>query len=570
MNVLGIWDGHDSGAALIQGDRILFAANEERFSRNKLEVAFPHLSIQEALKFAGLTPDDIACVAVSTSDFSKTLTRIFPSLKQKYYQIRRRKVEPSFRNRISKKSKYVLTEIGPSRLTRWASSLVIRKELKKLGFGKPRLVWVEHHLAHVAAAVCTSPHDKGLFLSLDGIGDGLSGMIGSFEGGDISVLRKYKGRDSLGIFFEHVTNLLNMRELEDEGKVMALASFGYPVPDDQNPLLSFFNVEGLDLKARYHATGLFKRLQRLLHLYPSEQFAYMAQRVLEVRITELVKNAQAATGLRHLAYAGGVASNIKVNMLLKNSGKLDDVHIFPHMGDGGLALGAAIYANWLENKVAKYELKDIFLGPSYTMPQIEAEIALFKVKARRYERIEDPVAQLLTEGQIVLWFQGRMEYGPRALGNRSILALPNSVDIKNRLNIFLKKRVWYQPFCPSMREEDAAEILQDHNGVNNRFMTMGYQVKNKYANAMVAVTNADNSCRPQILGGSEGPAYTRYMSLLEKMKDLTGFGVVLNTSFNKHGESIINTPREALELLVNSQFPYLVLEDYLIWKEPNT
>jgi carbamoyltransferase len=358
-----------------------------------------------------------------------------------------------------------------------------------------------------------------------------------------------------------------MRELEDEGKVMALASFGYPIPDDQNPLLSLFSVEGLKIKAKYHGVGLYKKLQRIHYLFPSEQFAFMAQRVLEVCITKLVENAQASTGLRHLVYAGGVASNIKVNMLLKNSGKLDDVHIFPHMGDGGLALGAALYANLKIKNISKVKLDNLFFGPSYSVAEIKNEIGKFKVHSQRFESIEDKAAQLISSGHIILWFQGRMEYGPRALGNRSILALPNSVAIKNKLNIYLKKRVWYQPFCPSMLEEDAAEILEDHNGVNNRFMTMGYKSKEKYANAMVAVTNADNSCRPQILSVSEGPEFARYTNLLKKLKELTGFGIVLNTSFNKHGESIITTPKEALELLVNSQFPYLVMEDYLVWKD---
>src|SRR5512135_3437188 len=251
MYVLGIWDGHDSGAALLKDGQIVFAANEERFTRKKLEVEFPYRSIREALKFAGIEPSAVGLVAISTSDFSKTLTRVFPGLKRRYYEIRRRKIRPTFRSRFSKTSKYVLTEIGPSRLTRAVSSWTVNKALRSLGFVDHQLVWVHHHLAHAAAAVCTSPFPKGLFLSLDGIGDGLSGMLGTFEHGDLRVLQEYRGRDSLGIFFEHVTNLLNMRELEDEGKVMALASFGYPIPDAQNPLLPYFSVDGLEIKAKY-------------------------------------------------------------------------------------------------------------------------------------------------------------------------------------------------------------------------------------------------------------------------------------------------------------------------------
>jgi carbamoyltransferase len=626
MYILGIWDGHDSGAALIRcgsalirgnkprlsateadpqakpGDPavVVFAANEERFTRRKLEVAFPDSSIREALAFAGITPADVSVVAISTSDFSKTLTRVFPGLKERYYDIRRRKVEPSPLNRLGKTSKYVLTEIGPSAPTRWISGISVRKSLKKIGFRGYRLLWVDHHLAHAASAVCTSPDASGLVLSLDGIGDGLSGLIGTFDGGDIRILSRFKGRDSLGIFFEHVTNLLNMRELEDEGKVMALAGFGYPVPDDQNPLLELFSIDGLKIKARRHAMGLYKRLARILYRYPAEQFAYMAQRVLEVAIVKLVENACAATGRRRLAYAGGVASNIKVNMLLESHRALDGLHVFPHMGDGGLALGAALYANLTLNgaplrgnkprrsaaehdpqarpgapaaaapSVARVRLDDLFLGPSYGGAEIERALAAYPgLKAERVPDIAGRTAGLIAEGRIVLWYQGRMEYGPRALGNRSILALPGSVGLKNKLNIYLKKRVWYQPFCPTMLADAAAEVLEDGGGAVNRFMTVGYRVKDAYADRMAAVIGADRSCRPQILTGNEGPAYGRYLDLLGKVRERTGLGVVLNTSFNKHGESIVNTPREALELLADSRFEYLVLEDLLVWKEPN-
>jgi carbamoyltransferase len=571
MHVLGIWDGHDSGAALVEGDRIVFAANEERFTRNKLEVAFPANAIREALKFAGIGPSDIEAVAISTSDFSKTLTRVFPGLKRRYYLIRRRKVEPSFLNRWSKKAKYILTEIGPSRMTRRASEIAVRNSLKRLGFRGFRLVWVDHHMAHAASAVCTSPDASGLVLSLDGIGDGLSGLIGTFDGGDIRVLSRFKGRDSLGLFFEHVTNLLNMRELEDEGKVMALASFGYPVPDAHNPLLGLFRVDGLKIRAGRHATGLHRRLARVLHLTPAEQFAYMAQRVLEVSIVKLVENVCAATGRRRMAYAGGVASNIKVNMLLKNHPALDGLHVFPHMGDGGLALGAALHANLALNGVSRCRLGHLFLGPSFGPEEVGATLAAFPgVRFERPPDIADRAAGLIADGKIVLWFQGRMEFGPRALGNRSILALPGSAALKNTLNIFLKKRVWYQPFCPTMLAGEAAEILEDYGGANNPFMTVGYRVKDEYVDRMAAVINADKSCRPQILAGDEGPAYGRYPRLLEKVRERTGLGVVLNTSLNKHGESIINSPREALELLTTSSFEYLVLEDFLVWKEPST
>jgi carbamoyltransferase len=562
QTILGIWDGHDSGAALVQGAKILFAANEERFTRKKLDVEFPALSIREALRFAGLAPADIPVVAVSTSDFAKTLTRALPGLKRRYYLIRRRKAEPTRFNRFGKRAKYILTEIGPGALTRKASSAVIGRELRRLGFGRPKLAWVGHHEAHAASAVATSPFERGLVLSLDGIGDGLSGLIGTFAGAAVNVLRTYGGRNSLGLFFEHVTNLLNMRELEDEGKVMALASFGYPVPDEENPLLSWFEVDGLDIKAKHRSWTMHDKLARVLYLYPAEQFAFMAQRVLEVVILKLVEGACRETGMSDVVYAGGVASNIKVNMLLKNSPAVKNLYVFPHMGDGGLALGAALRAGQTIAGVARYALPDLFLGPAASAAEVEGAVQASGMRYEKLARVEDRVAELIRDGKIVLWYRGRMEYGPRALGHRSILARPDSVAIKDRLNVYLKKRVWYQPFCPTMLAGDAAELLEDYNGVNNPFMTVGYKVKDIFADRLAAVINADHSCRPQILADDD----STYARLLRKVKELTGRGVVLNTSMNKHGESIINTPEEALALLRGSRFEYLVLEDYLVWK----
>lgn len=567
MYILGLWDGHDSGAALITENKILFAANEERFTRKKLEIEFPYHSINVALDFAALKPSDINIITISTSDFAKCSSRFFPYFKRKYYTIRRRKCEPTLANLFSKKAKYILTEIPSFNFTRALSRWSINRKLRNIGFKGYQLIITDHHLAHAMAAVATSSFDNGLFLSLDGIGDALSGMIGTFQGTNLSELMKFKGRDSLGVFFEHVTNLLNMRELEDEGKVMALASFGYPVPDNENPLLDFFKIDGLKIKIKFGPLKLYRKLHNILWQYPAEQFAYMAQRVLEVYITRLVEHACLQTGMFNLVYTGGVASNIKVNMLLKNSKYIDNLYIFPHMGDGGLALGSAILAGLQNNPGHRYLLKDIFLGPSYSLAEIESKLK--KVEAinyKKYKSIEEKAGDLINEGKIVLWFQGRMEYGPRALGNRSILALPNNISLKNKLNIYLKKRVWYQPFCPSMLEEDAKVMLEDFNGVINPFMTVGYIVKDKYANDLIAVINADHSCRPQILASNDN---SRYARLLRRIKKLSGHGVVLNTSLNRHGESIINTPKEALELLLSSNFEYLVMEDYLVWKKQN-
>src|SRR4051812_46260164 len=217
--VLGLWDGHDSGAALVRGDEVLFAINEERLTRRKLEVLFPENSIHACLEFAGLTPAAIQDVAYTTTDFAKTLTRTFPRLKEEYYQIRRRKIRPSLLTPIKKSIKYRLTQWMPSRWTRKLSDRVIRRHLAHLGFRDYRLHCVDHHSAHAGGALF-SGFTEALVLTLDGIGDGLSGAVFKQNQGRLEKIGGIPGADSLGIFYEHVTNLMNMRELEDEGKVM--------------------------------------------------------------------------------------------------------------------------------------------------------------------------------------------------------------------------------------------------------------------------------------------------------------------------------------------------------------
>lgn len=560
--ILGIWDGHDSGAAFLEGSKILFAMNEERLTRRKLEICFPSQSIRAGLKKLKINPESITHIAVSTYDFAKTLSRIFPVIKENYYQIRRRKKKPGILNNIKKLIKYKITEIGSNFILKWIGKIVLTKELRKIGFKKFNIFFINHHLAHITSAGFCSSFEKTILLSLDGIGDGLSGMIGILNKSKIQILSKISGKNSLGIFFEHVTNLMNMRELEDEGKVMALANYSYPIEDEKNPLLKFFKVDGLNIKAKYSSLKMYKELKKILWSYPSEQFAYMAQRILEIKISELVKNIINETKIKNIAYSGGVASNIKVNMVLKNLKEVDDIFIFPHMGDGGLALGAAMALNYKINKVYSYELKDVYLGLSFSNKEIMNIILKNKLKFKKCENIPGTVAELLCSNNIILWYQGKMEIGPRALGGRSILALPNSFKIKDQLNLFVKKRVWYQPFCPSMLSEDACKLLEDYNDKPNYFMTMGYKIKDNSFELLKGVINVDNTCRPQIVNDTN----SKYYKLLKYVKKKTNVGVVLNTSFNIHGEPIVCSPEDAISTFLRTEIKYLAIGDYLLWK----
>jgi carbamoyltransferase len=567
-HVLGIWDGHDAGAALVSGERVIFAINEERLSRRKLDIGFPQQSIKAALAFGGITADDVGTIAFSTSDFAKTLTRCFPSLREEYYLLRRRKKYPGPLSRFKKMAKYRITEWPPSAFTRAVSRAIIRRELQQCGFQNPNIRLVDHHAAHAATACFSSGFQDCLVLTIDGIGDALSGRIWSFHEGRLNPIDTLPGKASFGIFFEHVTNLMNMRELEDEGKVMALANFAYPVPDKDNPMLAFFSVEGTHINSHFSSTRMYRELARTLWRFPPEQFAYMAQRTLEVKVVELVRNALRQSGMRHLAYAGGVASNVKVNMLLRELPELDGIFVFPHMGDGGLAVGAAMWANYDAHDIHAYNVENVYWGTSYTEAEIRKALEQFPaLLLTPCGDVVDKAAELLAHDEIVMWFQGRSEFGPRSLGCRSILARPDSMDVKDALNLKLKRRVWYQPFCPTMLHEDALLCLEGYHGPPNPFMTCAYRTRREKREKLAGVINVDGSCRPQILMGTGVDPFTR---LLKEFKKRTGSGVLLNTSFNLHGEPIVCNPADALRTFSETEVRYMVMEGLLISKRQTT
>ncbi|MFH1351672.1 MAG: carbamoyltransferase C-terminal domain-containing protein [Pseudomonadota bacterium] len=560
--VLGIWDGHDAGAALLKGDALLFAVNEERLSRRKLDVGFPCRSVKACLDYAGLAPKEIREIAVSTSDPAKTLTRLIPGLKEEYYLIRRRKKDPKRLDPFKKRFKYRFTELGPNPISNRLSRLYLHRELEALGFSGFNLSLLDHHACHAHAAARCSGFGEALVLTIDGVGDGLSGSIWRFKGGQMELLRRLPSKISLGIFFEHVTNLMNMRELEDEGKVMALANYAYPIEDRDNPLMKLIQTRGLEIFSRYGSMGLFRELKRILWRYPSEQFAYMAQRALEKNVLELVQNAVSLTGLNKIAVSGGVFSNIKLNMKIAELDGIKDIYVFPHMGDGGLAMGAAMAANYERHGVARYHLRDLYLGPRFGRQEILESLRNAGYPHREIGDIAGTAARLILGGEIILWFQGRMEAGPRALGNRSILARPDDRKIKDQLNLKLKKRVWYQPFCPSILLEDATSLLLTNGREtrDNRFMTTAFRVRREQMVLMEGVVNIDGTCRPHLVG-DENPLYRE---LLVKIKGGLGKGVVLNTSFNIHGEPMVCSPDDALSTLKKTGIPYLFLEGFFI------
>jgi carbamoyltransferase len=560
--VLGVWDGHDSGAALLNEKEIIFAANEERFTKRKLEVNFPYNSINAALSYAKIKPQDVEHIAFTTTEFTKTLERMIPSMKENYYKFRRRKMlKPSFEN-SRHKLKYAMTSIGILPFCNSISSSIVSGKLKGMGFKNFKLHVVEHHMAHAATAAFTAPFKSSLVVTLDGLGDGLSGSVSTLKDNKLEREMTVPARDSLGIFFEQVTNIVGMRELEDEGKVMAMADYSFPFPFEQNRFQDFFTVTGTRILAKYNSGKQFELLQRMAWQMPREQFAYMAQQLVENIVTKYTSNLIDRYNIGHVTFSGGTFANIKANMKVRSLENLKHWHIFPHMGDGGIALGAAMYANYLVNGTTSYNFTP-YLGNSYTVE--ETEEAIKKDRALKYE-IESEhehakhAAELISKGNYIFWFQGRMEYGPRALGCRSILASSDSESVKERLNIYVKQREWFQPFAPSLLEEEAEKMLHyDHKGYD-KFMTSAYYLKEDLREKEKSIVHIDGSARTHMVGEEN----KIYMELLKQIKHNSGHGIVLNTSFNIHGLPIVMTPDDAIATMKATKTKYMFINNIFV------
>ncbi|MEM3181476.1 MAG: carbamoyltransferase C-terminal domain-containing protein [Candidatus Micrarchaeaceae archaeon] len=570
MYILGVWDGHDSGAALLEDNRIVFASNEERYTRRKLEVKFPYNSIKAALAFAGIKPSDINTIAFSTTEFAKTLSRVFPYQMERYYKLRRRKLSQKgvdglmYKTRgLQYRIKYWENMIGKLPGCDLVSKAVVARHLRHIGFENFRLYVVDHHTAHAATAAFSSGFKNALVLTADGYGDGLSATISTFENGKLERHHAISANNSIGIIYEQVTNLVGMRELEDEGKVMAMADYSYPFKFEENKLKDFLKVEGINIKAKYSPVRQYSALEGIAWATPREQLAYFAQQLTEHALTELARNALERFGKERIAMAGGIFSNVKANMKIRRLDEVKEWFVFPHMGDGGMAMGSAMYVNYMLNGVSAYKFENAYFGDGFDDNYIENALRKEKEKGSIYFQGEKDVAahaaELVHDDNYVFWFQGRMEYGPRALGNRSIIAKAGSETVKDKLNLYVKQREWYQPFAPSMLDEEAAVLLNDPKGLD-KFMTMAYEVKETLAPKLKSVIHVDNTARPQMVGNEN----MKYKELIKQVKKHEGYGVVLNTSFNIHGMPIVRSPEDAIETMRKTKTRHMLIGNFYV------
>ncbi len=562
MLLLGIsQDLYDSGVALSDGQRVLYAANEERFTRVKNQGGFPWQSLQGLLDYTGVDPADIGGIHVAGEMTPPLPLRMFPSL-------HRRLVRHGTGGRKSWKA--VLADFVAYRtpllhttersfLRRLALPLLapsfrrtLPRELKRA-----RLSFVEHHRAHAASAFVLSGYDEALVLTGDGMGDGLSLTVGRFSASGSERLQAVGSRTSLGLFFESLTEALGFTPCRDEGKLTGLAAAGearrVTVPSPfciDNGRLKYSGPLGL--------RAVSWAREKLISQFSREDISAWAQEILEENVIQIARRWLNETGLSKLCVAGGIFANVKLNQKLHELPEVESLFVCPNMGDGGLSIGALC----VEGGIAPAALDNVFWGDSFSDQQIEQEIKEAGFPYEQPESMDETIADLLVEGKLVARFCGRMEWGPRALGNRSVLARASVRETVDRLNSLLK-RSDFMPFAPAIIEEDVPQYVVDFSSAvqTAEFMTVCFRCTDRMIDENPAVVHVDRTARMQIVRERTNPTFHRLMKAYQRR---TGSGVILNTSFNIHEEPIVRTPREALTAFASAGLDHLAIGSFLV------
>ena len=596
---------HDSAAALLIDGVIIAAAQEERFTRKKHDTSFPIEACKYVLDEGGLKYQDLSAIAFYDKPYLK-----FERLLETYHAFSPRGLK-SF---ISAMPVWIKEKLFMKRM--------LREELALLGNGKVPIFFPEHHLSHAASAFFPSPFEDAAILTIDGVGEWATTTIGYGSGNQINLKSELYFPHSLGLLYSAFTYYLGFKVNSGEYKLMGLAPYGNPNSARtksfrdkiENELVDIRNDGSLLLNMDYfeYATGLRmtnnKKWYELFGLHPrkpeselTQDYMNMAlaiQQVLEVVVIKLARTAKEITGSKFLVFAGGVALNSVANGYLLREKIFDDIWIQPAAGDAGGAIGAA-YTVWYigdNNKriIKKNQdsMQGTYLGPEYDSKVILRVASKYQA---HYDYFEDrkslleKVASFLSQGNVVGWFQGRMEFGPRALGNRSILGDSRNPEMQKKINLKIKFRESFRPFAPSVLEED----IQTYFNLDrpSPYMLLVMPVKEErrcnlpeeYDNLALyerlytirsdipAVTHIDYSARIQSVNKNTNPLFWH---LINEFKNQTGYGILVNTSFNVRGEPIVCTPEDAYRCFMRTEMDYLVLGKYLFdkkkqmhWKE---
>jgi carbamoyltransferase len=550
MKILGInqvpsmiaWQ-HDSAAALVVDGKIIASAEEERFNRIRHSRGYPKKAVEYCLKAGGLKFTDIDVIAISFNPYAFLQT-----------------------GRINLYPPNLAKDIVNLILFEWYLGRLAKESGAKI-------IYIDHHHAHAASTYRCSGYDEANVLTVDGSGETESFAFFVGKGNELKrvwdiplggIFAKKKWH-SIGLVYSRVTNFLNLGT-DGEGKTMGLASYGKPVYDFSTILnVKKHNDYKID---RRNIEKLYPELKRVDVDSPitddHKNLAASLQKALEDSMVNLAKEAFDYNGVRSFAVAGGCALNCNTNTRILEEAFCDRLFIQPAAGDGGAALGAALEASARMGDTPNQRLTTAYLGPGYTDEHIEEVLKEVKVKYEKPAMIEEAAADLISEGKIIGWFQGRAELGPRALGDRSILANPAMKGMDERVNVQIKHREVWRPFAPSVAEEDASTYFEGvDKAIESPFMLHTFYVKKDYLNKLPAITHVDGSSRIQTVREDQNVRYYRLLKALEKR---TGYPIVLNTSFNDKGEPIVTSPQDALRCFFSTGLDALVIGAFIVRK----
>ena len=568
MLILGIHNDEDSGVSLICDNNILCAVSEERFSRTKLFHGFPKLSLEYLFNTFNILPSDVDFVVYGWHAADNPLE---PYLLQYSEQLRFYSESNHDANVFKTLSLRSSVEITQNQRTR----SLFEAEILKYGFNKSQLVFVNHHLSHCYGAFACSGFNEALVFSFDGRGDLESSstyLCKSFT--PPKKITSELSTVSIGFLYGQITAYLGFRPHRHEGKITGLAAYGDPnvAIDIFRRLLWFDAASGcfrsnLSLFNPFYQP-IFPELSQLLSPYSREDVAAALQSHCTNLITDYISYYVSKVGYKSIdiCLSGGVAANVLLNQAIYNLPCCNNLFIMPHMGDGGLPLGSALYQSAAIDNFNPIYVDSMYLGPSYEDSFIEDVLNSHDdISFYQPESLHDEISLLLSQKLIVGLFQGRMEYGPRALCNRTILANADNRSINTTLNNRLN-RTEFMPFAPIIRLEDAISCFQDieHSDRLFEFMTCTVNVTTDYASNHPAVVHLDSTCRPQIVTSDRNPLAHQ---ILTSYKELTGKVSLVNTSFNSHEEPIVCSPKDAINSLRNGVVDILSIGSYLVSKK---
>lgn len=549
--VLGLSDDYLGSVTLLHGGHPVFAVANERKTRKKGDAGFPEAALQAALSHAGIRRDELHQVVVAnrTHFVYRLLQQHFDDYEHDFFNVKQ-KLYLKYHDLV-RASRIVATA------ARELNGLLMMRQLAR------RVQFCDHHLAHALSAIYSSPFDECLAVSIDNLGDGYSTKVHGYRGGRIDFHWGSRASVSPGQFYGEITQLLGFNPLRHAGKLTGLAALGDPEPayalmeqlfgltDDK------MDFRMMPSHLRWRRRGVFWQLA----LFPREEVAAAAQRRLEDVVVEYVRHALRTTGHRRLALAGGVFANVKLNLALRDLPEVEALHVHPAMSDEGLATGAAALALLQSGELMDHRMESIYLGSGFDDARIRAALEGSPLRFATPRDLPETAARLLTNGHILARFDGRSEYGPRALGNRSILCRADDPSVNDWLNTRLN-RSEFMPFAPVTCQEDAAACYEDMEGAADtaRHMTIAFRCTPLLRRSCPGVVHVDGTARPQLIRREDNPDYHR---IVRRFHELTGMPALINTSFNMHEEPIVDSPENAVRSFLDAKLDFLAIGEHL-------